>query len=557
QGGSEDVAPELRAECTSTGITFSLWKSPHMEFLWEIGVGADPLTVELADLRGYGLYNDTQSITLEVPVLSIGYTYQDINLQDFYGTFQLLVRDAKTLAIQSSLSKHCLFQTRDLIVCSSDGTMTVVTTPTVTMPKVQPDHTTLLDRSCRPKLTDPSRALFQFSLNTCGTRMMVGQSFVAFENQILYDRKLLADGTTLISRESKFKLTVRCFYPLATITRLTVDRVFPSDTPGRGFILGTTGSTIPPECPFESSPFGVKSSRPASGGGPPSSVVRPEGLSPRASPHVLPEASSPAGREDVSGLTDNLLAVGFHASSHVNSVESVDRFNRTDVGSQDPTQSSVQKWQMSSTVEPLYRSELEHVHHTPTFQQGRLHTKNNHNLSQSNSLSQSINAQSSQMLSKNEPISQSALYFEEFLKVKVPAKNDQSTTPVPSQPPGSLTSRAPVPSQPPGSLTSRAPVPSQPPGSLTSRAPVPSQPPGSLASRAPVPSQPPGSLASRAPVPSQPPGSLTSRAPVPSQPPGSLTSRAPVPSQPPGSLTSRAGTTQTSSLNATTLTHLV
>lgn len=47
-----------------------------MEFLWEIGVGADPLTVELADLRGYGLYNDTQSITLEVPVLSIGYTYQ-------------------------------------------------------------------------------------------------------------------------------------------------------------------------------------------------------------------------------------------------------------------------------------------------------------------------------------------------------------------------------------------------------------------------------------------------------------------------------------------------
>ena len=47
-----------------------------MEFLWEIGVGAEPLTPELAELRGYRLYNDTQSITLEVPVFSIGYTYE-------------------------------------------------------------------------------------------------------------------------------------------------------------------------------------------------------------------------------------------------------------------------------------------------------------------------------------------------------------------------------------------------------------------------------------------------------------------------------------------------
>lgn len=63
------------AECTQTGITFSLWKSPHMEFLWEIGVGAEPLTAELADLRGYGLHNGTESIILDVPLFSIGYTY--------------------------------------------------------------------------------------------------------------------------------------------------------------------------------------------------------------------------------------------------------------------------------------------------------------------------------------------------------------------------------------------------------------------------------------------------------------------------------------------------
>lgn len=64
------------AECTPAGITFSLWKSPNIEFLWEIGVGADPLTAELADLRGYRLHNGTNSITLDVPLFSIGYTYE-------------------------------------------------------------------------------------------------------------------------------------------------------------------------------------------------------------------------------------------------------------------------------------------------------------------------------------------------------------------------------------------------------------------------------------------------------------------------------------------------
>lgn len=62
-------------------------------------------------------------------------------------------------------------------VCSSDGIVTVVTTPpAVTLPRVDPEYTTLLDRSCRPTQTDESRALFVFSVNSCGTRIMVGLS---------------------------------------------------------------------------------------------------------------------------------------------------------------------------------------------------------------------------------------------------------------------------------------------------------------------------------------------------------------------------------------------
>uniref|UniRef100_A0A8C4Z967 ZP domain-containing protein n=1 Tax=Gadus morhua TaxID=8049 RepID=A0A8C4Z967_GADMO len=401
-------APEPTAECTPTGITFSLWKSPQMEFLWEIGVGAEPLTPELAELRGYRLYNDTQSITLEVPVFSIGYTYQDINLHDFYGVFQLLVRDAKTLALQSMLSGRCVFETRDLIVCSPDGIMTVVTTPSVTLPRVHPDSTTLLDRSCRPKQTDPSRALFEFSLNSCGTRTMVGDTFLAYENEILYHRRLLADETALISRDSKFKLTVRCFYPLSTISRLPVERIFPMYTPGLGLILGTKGSTLPPGCPYENSPFHGHRS-----------IIHDPWPGQQS---TSPRASSPAGRDDLPWLTDNLLPVSFNANSPVNDVETVDLFNQKNVGYLDPNRPAGQKREMSGNVGPH-----NHTHNLPRAINALSSQKQEH-MSNSNYTDQ--------------PMGKSALYFQEFFKVKVAAREKESTTAVTTKPPATNTTSA-------------------------------------------------------------------------------------------------------------------
>lgn len=129
--------------------------------------------------------------------------FQGINLSNFYGTFKLLLRDSKTLEVQTSTSKRCLFKTQDMIsnqpqvsffslyivssfpclliscylfvvsVCSADGTMTVVSTLTSTWPMVQPERTTLLDQTCGPNQTDGSRVLFAFKLDSCGTRAMV------------------------------------------------------------------------------------------------------------------------------------------------------------------------------------------------------------------------------------------------------------------------------------------------------------------------------------------------------------------------------------------------
>ncbi|KAA8578034.1 hypothetical protein FQN60_011466 [Etheostoma spectabile] len=98
--------------------------------------------------------------TLEIPVFSVGYTYDDVTLSNFYGTFRLLLRDSKTLEVQTSTSKRCIFKTEDMIVCSADGTMAVVTTPTSTWPSVHPDTTTLLDPAASPeRRTQPESCL--------------------------------------------------------------------------------------------------------------------------------------------------------------------------------------------------------------------------------------------------------------------------------------------------------------------------------------------------------------------------------------------------------------
>ncbi|XP_032364390.1 uncharacterized protein LOC116678758 [Etheostoma spectabile] len=228
--------PEITAQCSDGGITFTVVVPPHAESIWEVGVGHEPLTSQLAAQRGYRLHRDSFRTTLEIPVFSVGYTYDDVTLSNFYGTFRLLLRDSKTLEVQTSTSKRCIFKTEDMIVCSADGTMAVVTTPTSTWPSVHPDTTTLLDPSCKPRETDAARVLFVFKLDSCGTRALAAESYMVYENEIVHDRQLISDGPNLISRESQFKLTVRCFYPLGGVNRLSVNRSFKSETPGFGSV---------------------------------------------------------------------------------------------------------------------------------------------------------------------------------------------------------------------------------------------------------------------------------------------------------------------------------
>lgn len=50
--------------------------SSQTQSLWEVGVDQEPLTSELALQRGYLLSVQNQKTVLEVPLFSIGYTYE-------------------------------------------------------------------------------------------------------------------------------------------------------------------------------------------------------------------------------------------------------------------------------------------------------------------------------------------------------------------------------------------------------------------------------------------------------------------------------------------------
>jgi len=67
--------PVFEAVCTESGISFKLDHRPS-DYLWEISIGSDLLTSELAAMRGYVISNSSQSLLLDVPLFTPGYEYR-------------------------------------------------------------------------------------------------------------------------------------------------------------------------------------------------------------------------------------------------------------------------------------------------------------------------------------------------------------------------------------------------------------------------------------------------------------------------------------------------
>ncbi|XP_062372155.1 uncharacterized protein LOC134059708 [Sardina pilchardus] len=224
--------PTFSGLCQAHGIAFRL---AHEEFnhMWDITIGDHLLTEQYAVRQGYLMTNDSQGILLDVPLFTPRYLYEDINLHQFFGTFEILSRDAKTQEVQGHSVKRCPFQTTELIVCSTRGVMTVATSVVKSIPKADPERTTLLDTTCKPKETDETRVLFEFDLATCGTQMKVKNDLMIFENIIMFEQEPIPSERPVITRDASFKLAVRCSYPVDAVN---TDVYFTSSVPGWGSV---------------------------------------------------------------------------------------------------------------------------------------------------------------------------------------------------------------------------------------------------------------------------------------------------------------------------------
>ncbi|XP_073331308.1 uncharacterized protein [Pagrus major] len=238
-----DVSPPaFDAVCSESGIGFKLDHRPF-DYLWEIRIGSDPLTSELAAQHGYIMSNDSQSLLLDVPLFTHGYEYKEVTLKGFIGTFEILVQDHET-EVQSSTVKTCPFSTTELIMCSTDGRMTVVADFSLVIPSGGvPARTNLVDKYCGPKEADDTRALFSFPLNSCGSTVRLSKEYVTYENEIFFSRKQRALKNPSFSSNDIDRVIVQCTYPLAGLYRLFSMYRFESDTVGVGRIVHSALST--------------------------------------------------------------------------------------------------------------------------------------------------------------------------------------------------------------------------------------------------------------------------------------------------------------------------
>lgn len=67
--------PSFSTVCNASGISFELAHRPY-DYLWDISIGPDQLTLELAAKHGYIMSNDSHSLLLYVPLFTQGYEYK-------------------------------------------------------------------------------------------------------------------------------------------------------------------------------------------------------------------------------------------------------------------------------------------------------------------------------------------------------------------------------------------------------------------------------------------------------------------------------------------------
>ncbi|XP_066445644.1 uncharacterized protein, partial [Eleutherodactylus coqui] len=209
----EDVVPPvITSSCTKDQLIVTV-KRGNVDYYWLPYIRDLPLNNALIASQGITVQNSETSLNIMVPYTSVGLIYEAVKLSGSLVSLNFTLRNNQTQEMMASHTLRCKFPTRSLL-CLSNGTMIAVVNSTVTKPAFDARMAHLRDPTCTPQEATNKRALFNFAAYTCGTTRQFDSDYLIYENEVTFDRQVLFPQQPIISRDSSYRLTVRCRYPI-------------------------------------------------------------------------------------------------------------------------------------------------------------------------------------------------------------------------------------------------------------------------------------------------------------------------------------------------------
>ncbi|XP_048353763.1 zona pellucida sperm-binding protein 4 [Sphaerodactylus townsendi] len=109
----------------------------------------------------------------------------------------------------------CYYGNRVTAQCTPEGQFSIAVSRDATRPPLTLDLVRLLSsrgRECAPVSKTNAFLLFQFPLSACGTTLKATGNQRVYENELVADRQVLVSRSGSITRDSNFRVTVRCSY---------------------------------------------------------------------------------------------------------------------------------------------------------------------------------------------------------------------------------------------------------------------------------------------------------------------------------------------------------
>ncbi|XP_035637239.1 uncharacterized protein LOC118390624 isoform X1 [Oncorhynchus keta] len=215
------VLPRVEGGCSDEGVRLQLHYG-NMDTQWEVYVEGRRLDWELVEMGDYALETRRDYFSMVIPLYGLGMAYEGLSLQGLVVTVRMTLEDRETAIQEHTFTQRCIFLVKELLVCLPDSRMVVVVDTSRVSSAVNPRLTSLLDASCVPIETDGARALYSFSLDSCGTSTTLVEDHLVYTNEVRYRPKVPIDLKTFSSPYPHFSIPIGCIHPANGTRALTI-----------------------------------------------------------------------------------------------------------------------------------------------------------------------------------------------------------------------------------------------------------------------------------------------------------------------------------------------